>query len=243
MRGCLNGDATDAQAWSRLLGGRPADALVTDPPYCILVRRRRGGDEREPKGRKLERGPLRRFEDVRAYRTFTRAWLSNACAHLAPRSPLVLWTNLLGRAPLLAVAAELGYGALLGELVWGKRTRVASGGEVLLRVVEMALVLAREPLPAARPADPARPWAVVTGAEADGEAGLHGGHPSHKPFAVLEPLLRTWTRPGDLVVDPFAGSGAIPAAALKLGRAAACMELEAEWCARTDARLAGSTPP
>lgn len=55
---------------------------------------------------------------------------------------------------------------------------------------------------------------------------------------MLEPLIRTWSAAGDLVVDPFGGSGSIPAAAVKLGREAACLELEPDWARRIEERLA-----
>ncbi|NQU10343.1 site-specific DNA-methyltransferase, partial [bacterium] len=70
-----------------------------------------------------------------------------------------------------------------------------------------------------------------------GEAVRWGNHPNHKPFRVVEPLIRTWSKPGDLIVDPFAGSGSIPVAAVRLGRRAVCFELEAEWVARVNERL------
>jgi site-specific DNA-methyltransferase (adenine-specific) len=54
---------------------------------------------------------------------------------------------------------------------------------------------------------------------------------------VIEPLLRAYSRPGDLVLDPFAGSGSIPAAALRLSRGAISLEIEAEWAARVSERL------
>lgn len=238
MMACVNGDSTQAQTWERMLGGARADALLTDPPYCLLTRRRRGGDPREPKDRKIERGPLRRFDDVRAYRDFTRSWLSLAVQHLTPQAPLVVWTNLLGKQPIVQAASELGYPTLRGEYVWGKRTREGNSGEELLRVVEVALVLTRQPAPPARPADAAIPWAAVAGYDDDGEGARFGAHPNHKPFGVLEPLVRTWSAPGALVVDCFAGSGSLPAAALKLGRRAACAELEPAWAQRVTQRLA-----
>ncbi len=235
---CVSGDSTRPESWALALAGRTGDALITDPPYCLLTRRRKHGEEREPKGRKLERGPLRRFEDVREYRAFTRAWLELAVGHLRPEAPLVVWTNLLGRAPITEVAAALGWGVLRGEFVWGKRTREGNSGEELLRVVETALVFTRAPAPLPTFDAPAIPWAVVAGYDDDGEAAMYGNHPSHKPFGVLEPLLRSWSRPGELVVDPFAGSGSIPAAAKRLGRSIACTELEPEWAAVVTRRLA-----
>jgi site-specific DNA-methyltransferase (adenine-specific) len=180
---------------------------------------------------------VRRFEDVRAYRAFTRAWLSMAVQHLEPGAPLVVWTNLLGRGPVLEEAAALGWSALRGEYVWGKRTREGNSGEELLRVVETAVVLSRTPAPPSAAGDLPVPWAVVAGYDDEGEAARWGSHPNHKPFGVLEPLVRAWSRPGALVVDAFAGSGSIPAAALALGREAACIELEPEWAERVTSRL------
>jgi site-specific DNA-methyltransferase (adenine-specific) len=234
---CTAGDSTTAQAWERALAGRTADALITDPPYCLLTRRRKGGDLRDKKDVKIERGPLRRFEDVREYRQFTRAWLELAARHLRPSAPLVIWTNLLGRAPITEVARALGWATVRGEFTWGKRTREGNSGEELLRVVETALVFTRDVAPMPRAGDPATPWAAVAGYDDDGEAERWGNHPNHKPFGVLEPLLRTWSKEGQLVVDPFGGSGSIPAAALRLGRQVACIELEPEWAERVSRRL------
>jgi site-specific DNA-methyltransferase (adenine-specific) len=45
-----------------------------------------------------------------------------------------------------------------------------------------------------------------------------GGHPCQMPLALLERIVRVSTGPGDLVLDPFAGSGTTLAAAKKLGR-------------------------
>jgi len=139
---------------------------------------------------------------------------------------------------MTAACRELGYGQVLGEFVWGKRTREGNSGEEILRVVETALVFARAPAPPQTPGSPAVPWAAVAGYDDDGEAAAWGSHPNHKPFGVLEPLVRTWSRPGQLVIDPFAGSGSIPAAALRLGREVACIELEPEWSERVTQRLA-----
>jgi site-specific DNA-methyltransferase (adenine-specific) len=78
---------------------------------------------------------------------------------------------------------------------------------------------------------------VVAGYDEEGEAARWGSHPNHKPFGVLEPLIRAWSRPGELVLDCFAGSGSIPAAAVRLDRDVACIEIEPEWAERVRARL------
>jgi site-specific DNA-methyltransferase (adenine-specific) len=226
---CVQGDATDEQSWRAALGTQKAQLLLTDPPYCLLTRRRKGGALRDPKGKKNEGPEVRRFESVRDYKDFTRAWMTRAVQHLTDAAPLIIWTNLLGRAPIAEVAKELGY-APRGEFVWGKRTRESNSGEELLRVVETALVFARGEPTERSAVDPALPWAAVS------HPAEHA-HPNHKPFEVLEPLVRAWSKPGEVVVDCFAGSGSVPAAALALKRRAACIELLPGWAERVTQRL------
>ena len=222
----------------RALAGRRPALLLTDPPYCLLTRRRKGGDERERRaGRKIDRDPILRFEDVRAYRHFTAQWLPAAARAVAPEGTLAIWTNFLGKQPILAVAAGAGFPVLAGEFVWAKLTTEGGGNERPARVYEVALVLRREPLPPLAAGDAARPWSVVAGYDEEGEAARWGSHPNHKPFGVLEPLIRAWSRPGELLLDCFAGSGSIPAAAVRLDRDVACIEIEPEWAERVRARL------
>jgi len=227
---CEQGDATKP-----LRLDERVQLLLTDPPYCLLTRRRKGGDLREKRaGVKIDRDPVTRFEDVRAYRRFTAEWLPKAAGHVD--GPLIVWTNFLGKEPIRAAARELGR-VEAGEFVWAKRSSEREGNEQLLRVYETALVFLREPLPEASAADPPRVWCVAAGYDDDGEAERWGAHPNHKPFAVIEPLLRQWSRPGDLVLDPFAGSGSIPAAALRLQRRCACLEIDPVWAGRASRRL------
>jgi site-specific DNA-methyltransferase (adenine-specific) len=235
---CVHGDARRPGVLAEALAGRRTTLLLTDPPYCLLSRRRRGGEDREPRrGRKIDREPVLRFDDVRAYRRFTAEWLPAAAASVVDPGTVVVWTNFLGRAPILSVAADAGFPILAGEFTWAKLSGGGGGNERLARIYEVALVFRRAPLPRPGPGEPSLPWAVVAGYDEEGDAERWGSHPNHKPFGVLEPLLRTWSRPGDLVLDCFAGSGSIPAAALRLGREVACIELEATWADRVSTRI------
>ncbi|MBN1960650.1 MAG: site-specific DNA-methyltransferase [Deltaproteobacteria bacterium] len=230
-------DACLESAYVEVLQGKKADLLLTDPPYCLLTRRRKHGDLRDPKGRKIDRAPVVRFDTVRDYTKFTKTWLPLAVKYIKTTSPLVIWTNFLGRAVIIKVASELGYNHLWGEFIWAKRTTKNTGSEQLLRVYETALVLGCQPSVSLSPTDHAQAWAVVAGYDDDGEATLYGNHPHHKPFSVLEPLLRNYSQPGDLILDPFAGSGSIAASACRLNRYAATIELENEWVDKVKLRL------
>ena len=58
---------------------------------------------------------------------------------------------------------------------------------------------------------------------------LHGRHPTQKPLALLERVVAASTTPGDLVVDPFSGSGTTGVAALQAGCRFLGMEMNPEY--------------
>lgn len=55
-------------------------------------------------------------------------------------------------------------------------------------------------------------------------------HPTQKPLAVIERLVKTFTDPGDVVIDPVAGSGVTLLAAENLGRKGYGFEIKKEYC-------------
>lgn len=69
-----------------------------------------------------------------------------------------------------------------------------------------------------------------------------GGHPTQKPVALFEYLIRTYTNPGDLVLDPTAGSMTTAIAAMNTGRGYVCIEKDPDeyqkGLARVEAHLA-----
>lgn len=82
----------------------------------------------------------------------------------------------------------------------------------------------------AKPASPLRdvlPWAY--------SGNRH--HPTEKPLGILRPLIESFTSPGELVLDPFAGSGSTLIAARELGRAAAGIEKDPAYYAAALKRL------
>jgi site-specific DNA-methyltransferase (adenine-specific)/modification methylase len=66
------------------------------------------------------------------------------------------------------------------------------------------------------------------------ESAICGGeerteHPTQKPLAVIEPLIETSSNPGDVVLDPYAGSGTTGAAAYQLDRDFRLIESEESY--------------
>lgn len=224
----LQADSRRPSSYTAVLGDARVPLLHADPPYCLLVRRGRTGRKRDPKPAKLNHSAVTRYEDVAAYLRFTRAWLLPAAMRVADGGHAVIWTNLLGRAPIERVAREAGLVAH-GHFLWAKIGKKGNAGERIARLYEVALVFGREPGPELQPGDIAPPRHHISGYDDDGEAGDWQNHPNHKPLSLLSPLLRFYTRPGERILEPFSGSGSTAAAAVTLGRKASALELRETW--------------
>ena len=65
-----------------------------------------------------------------------------------------------------------------------------------------------------------------------------GEHPAVFPFSLARDHIATWSNPGDLVLDPFSGSGTTAKAAKELGRRFLGLEINPEYCAIAERRIA-----
>jgi adenine-specific DNA-methyltransferase len=62
-------------------------------------------------------------------------------------------------------------------------------------------------------------------------------HPSQKPVMAILPLVMAYSEKGDIVLDPFAGSGTTAVAAQALGRRYIGIELDPVYAAKANERL------
>ncbi len=62
-------------------------------------------------------------------------------------------------------------------------------------------------------------------------------HPTQKPAALMRWIVERWTKPGDLVLDPYMGSGPVAQACYDLGRRYIGIELVEDYCAAAVRRL------
>jgi site-specific DNA-methyltransferase (adenine-specific) len=107
----------------------------------------------------------------------------------------------------------------VGHLVW--RKSYASSRGFLESRHEQAYLLAK-----GRPARPEKPISDVQEWHYSGNRA----HPTQKDVAILKPLIESFSRPGDLVLDPFSGSGSTSVAAASAGRRYLGIELEPQYC-------------
>lgn len=78
-------------------------------------------------------------------------------------------------------------------------------------------------------------WAVPL---VQGNDSTRAAHPTQKPLDLIKIPVRASSRPGDLILDPFMGSGTTLRAAKDLGRRAVGIELEERYCAMAARRCA-----
>lgn len=114
----------------------------------------------------------------------------------------------------------------VGHLVF--RKTYSSRSRFLSYQHEQAYLLAK-----GRPPLPKQPLADVMDMPYSGNKL----HPTQKPVAALAPLVRSFTLPGDLVLDPFTGSGSTCAASLLTGRRYLGIELDAQFNEAASQRL------
>jgi len=64
-----------------------------------------------------------------------------------------------------------------------------------------------------------------------------GGHPTEKPLSLMMELVKDFTNPGDLIIDPFCGTGTTGEAAIRQGRAFIGIDKSKQWAEWSRERL------
>jgi DNA modification methylase len=192
----------------RELSANSADFILTDPPYLVNYRDR----------------------DGRSIRNDSRSdWLKPAMAQayrVLKQNRLMLcfygWTRV---DEFFAAWKGAGFQPV-GHIVFHKA--YSSKSRFLSYRHEQAYLLAK-----GRPALPKQPIADVIDMPYSGNKL----HPTQKPAAALARLIRSFTLPGELVLDPFAGSGSTCAAAILTGRRYLGIELDDNYCKQAVSRM------
>lgn len=116
-----------------------------------------------------------------------------------------------------------------GRIIWAKD--YASRSRHVGYHHEAAIVLVKgRPQPVGKPIADVQPW-IYTG---------NRSHPTEKAVGVIAPLVKAFSKPEGLVLDPFCGTGATPVAAALTGRRYIGIDLEARYCEIARKRLSGA---
>lgn len=223
----LVGNSLDAASYAAVTNGEPAAAMFTDPPYNVPVN-----------GHVCGLGKIRHDEFVMAsgemseaeFRAFLETFMSHARRVLQPGAVAFVcidWRHI----PDVIGAGRSKLGDLINLCVWNKKT---GGMGSLYRSQHELVPVFRVPGAQHRNnvqlgshgRNRTNVW-DYTGVQA--RRGEQKMHPTVKPVAMICDAIMDVTDRGDLVLDPFAGSGSTLIAAEETGRRAACIELDPKY--------------
>lgn len=230
------------------------DLVFADPPYNLQLR----GDLRRPDDSAVDAvdDEWDRFASFEDYDAFTRAWLLAARRAMKPSATLWVIGSYHNIFRVGAILQDLGFW-ILNDIVWRKSNpmpnfrgrRFTNAHETLIWAARSAdgkkYTFNYEALKAGNEDVQARSdWFIplCTGEERLKNADGKKVHPTQKPEALLARVLLSSTRPGDVVLDPFFGSGTTGAVAKKLGRSFIGIERDREYAAAAAQRIESTEP-
>jgi modification methylase len=230
------------------------DLVFADPPYNLQL----GGDLLRPDNSKVDAvdDDWDRFDSFEAYDTFTKAWLKECRRVLKDDGALWVIGSYHNIFRVGATLQDLGFW-ILNDIVWRKAnpmpnfkgTRFTNAHETLIWAAKGrgarrytfnydAMKMANDEL------QMRSDWLfpLCTGEERLKDETGAKAHPTQKPEALLHRLILASTRPGDVILDPFFGTGTTGAAAKRLGRKFIGIEREEQYAKLAKARIAKVLP-
>jgi modification methylase len=248
--GCiLPGDCVAAM---RSLPSASIDLVFADPPYNLQL----GGELNRPDGSHVDAVTEHwdRFDSLAAYDAFTRAWLTEARRVLKPDGALWVIGTYHNIFRVGAILQDLGFW-ILNDIIWRKTnpmpnfkgTRFTNAHETLIwasmgekaryHFNYRAMKSLNDEL------QMRSDWVlpICAGSERLKENGRKA-HPTQKPEALLYRVLLATTEKGDVVLDPFFGTGTTGAVAKRLGREWIGCEREPFYRRIAERRIAQELP-
>jgi modification methylase len=247
----LNEDCLEALA---RLPAESVDLVFADPPYNLQL----AGALSRPDQSLVDAvdDDWDQFASFAAYDTFTRAWLAGARRAMKPNATLFVIGSYHNIFRVGSILQDLGFW-ILNDIVWRKANpmpnfrgrRFTNAHETLIWAARDAdakkYTFHYEALKAGNEDCQARSdWylPLCTGAERLKDDKGAKTHPTQKPEALLQRVLLSASNPGDLVLDPFFGTGTTGAVAKRLGRHFVGIERDPGYVKAAEARIAGVEP-
>ena len=230
------------------------DLVFADPPYNLQL----AGDLSRPDQSHVDAvdDAWDKFGSFAEYDRFTRDWLAAVRRVMKPAATLFVigsYHNIFR----VGTALQDGGFWILNDIVWRKANpmpnfrgrRFTNAHETLIWASRDAAAknytFNYEALKAANDDCQMRSdwfFPICTGAERLKDSDGRKTHPTQKPEALIARIMHAATRPGDVVLDPFFGSGTTGAVAKRLGRNFVGIERDPTYAAAATARIAAVIP-
>ena len=239
----------DSIATLKSLPSHSVDAVFADPPYNLQL----GGDLLRPDHSHVDAvdDEWDKFADFAAYDKFTYEWLSEAKRVLKPDGCLWVIGSYHNIFRVGFILQNLGFW-ILNDIIWCKANPMPN-------FRGKRFTNAHETMIWASPSKDAKPcfnyeamknlndekqmrsdwnFPICSGKERlRGEDG-NKVHPTQKPEPLLYRVITSSTKPGDVILDPFFGSGTTGAVAKQLGRHFIGIERDKTYAKHAERRIA-----
>ena len=236
----------------RALPAASIDMIFADPPYNLQL----GGDLNRPDGSLVDavNDEWDKFDSLNAYDAFTRLWLAEARRILKPNGTIWVIGSYHNIFKVGSAIQDLGFW-ILNDIIWRKAnpmpnfkgTRFTNAHETLIwaSMGEKAKYTFNY-----------RSMKTLNDElqmRSDWEFPICGGqerlkkngtkvHPTQKPEALLYRVMLACTKPGDVILDPFFGTGTTGAVAKRLRRHWIGIEREGGYVEAAQERIAAALP-
>jgi modification methylase len=235
------------------LASASVDLVFADPPYNLQLQR----DLKRPDDSRVDAvdDEWDKFSSFAAYDDFARAWLIACRRVMKPNATLWVIGSYHNIFRVGAIVQDLGFW-ILNDVIWRKSNpmpnfrgrRFTNAHETMIwaaRDAQARYTFNYEALKAGNDDVQVRSdWTIplCTGEERLKTEAGRKLHPTQKPEALLARVILASSRPDDLVLDPFCGTGTTGAVARRLGRRFIGFEREASYAMAAEKRLAAIEP-
>jgi modification methylase len=235
------------------LPDKSVDMIFADPPYNLQL----GGDLFRPEGSRVDavNDDWDKFYSLGTYDDFTRDWLHEARRILKDDGTIWVIGSYHNIYRVGSLLQDEGFW-ILNDIVWRKSnpmpnfrgTRFTNAHETLLWCAKdekarytfnyRAMKALNDDL------QMRSDWLLPICSGGERVKGADGAkaHPTQKPEALLYRILLACTKPGDVVLDPFFGTGTTGAVARRLGRRWIGIERESAYVKVARERIASTLP-
>jgi modification methylase len=242
----------DCIAAMRALPDACVDMVFADPPYNLQL----GGDLFRPEGGRVDAvdNDWDKFDSLSTYDAFSKAWLAEAKRILKPNGTLWVIGSYHNIFRVGSVLQDEGFW-ILNDIIWRKvnpmpnfrGTRFTNAHETLIWASKgekakytfnyRAMKTLNDEL------QMRSDWSfpICGGPERLKRNGTKA-HPTQKPEALLYRILLACSKPGDVILDPFFGTGTTGAVAKRLGRHWIGIEREDDYIDVAQERIDAALP-
>jgi modification methylase len=238
----------DCLAELKKLPSESVDLVFADPPYNLQLER----DLLRPNNTVVDGvdDDWDKFSSFGEYDKFSRAWLSEAQRTLKPNGAIWVIGSYHNVFRLGVALQDLGFW-IQNDIVWRKTNpmpnfrgkRFTNAHETLIwagREQKSRVTFNYEAMKALNDDLQMRSdwlFPICAGPERLKDGAGRKAHPTQKPEALLHRVLLATTNPGDVVLDPFFGTGTTGAVARRLGRKWIGIERDKDYAAVARARI------